>query len=326
MFTTQNSEDFLQCPLPPRPIVMDRRWKPNVEIAPNCPRCNSSNTKFCYYNNYSLTQPRYFCKSCRRYWTKGGSLRNVPIGGGCRKNRRSRSVPPTNERSVSNGSSSYGSEQSGLGRSGLHPNEPNGNVSHDHTMNSLPMSDTSTIDLAVVYAKFLNQPPDSSPGLVMPDFPRDFDSSFDLLSVSDTTPDSTHVHFSQEQCIVGNNEVSDPPPEVHLSDGQHQMLLGEFDLNFEEQERMSVSQPAGLEESNGCGLQPILLPSSNLVAHDMYWSNSPATDINFSWQATQLQGFDPVICDDDHSTFQSNSLDDNWSSFDIPNFDAFTRP
>ncbi|RAZ36359.1 hypothetical protein DK853_48800, partial [Klebsiella oxytoca] len=24
-----------------------------------CPRCDSSNTKFCYYNNYNLTQPRH---------------------------------------------------------------------------------------------------------------------------------------------------------------------------------------------------------------------------------------------------------------------------
>ncbi|XP_030529488.1 dof zinc finger protein DOF2.1-like [Rhodamnia argentea] len=54
-----------------------------------CPRCDSSNTKFCYYNNYNLTQPRHFCKTCRRYWTKGGALRNVPIGGGCRKNKSS---------------------------------------------------------------------------------------------------------------------------------------------------------------------------------------------------------------------------------------------
>ncbi|THU46803.1 hypothetical protein C4D60_Mb09t08730 [Musa balbisiana] len=52
-----------------------------------CPRCDSTNTKFCYYNNYNLTQPRHFCKTCRRYWTKGGALRNVPIGGGCRKTR-----------------------------------------------------------------------------------------------------------------------------------------------------------------------------------------------------------------------------------------------
>ncbi|KAG7034237.1 Dof zinc finger protein DOF5.7, partial [Cucurbita argyrosperma subsp. argyrosperma] len=53
-----------------------------------CPRCDSPNTKFCYYNNYSLTQPRHFCKTCRRYWTKGGALRNVPVGGGCRRNKK----------------------------------------------------------------------------------------------------------------------------------------------------------------------------------------------------------------------------------------------
>ncbi|KAJ4964949.1 hypothetical protein NE237_016798 [Protea cynaroides] len=57
-----------------------------------CPRCDSPNTKFCYYNNYSLTQPRHFCKTCRRYWTKGGALRNVPIGGGCRKNKKTKSA------------------------------------------------------------------------------------------------------------------------------------------------------------------------------------------------------------------------------------------
>lgn len=28
----------------------------------DCPRCGSSDTKFCYYNNYNVKQPRYFCK------------------------------------------------------------------------------------------------------------------------------------------------------------------------------------------------------------------------------------------------------------------------
>ncbi|GER26207.1 Dof zinc finger protein [Striga asiatica] len=56
--------------------------------AARCPRCDSPNTKFCYYNNYSLAQPRHFCKTCRRYWTKGGALRNVPIGGGSRKTKK----------------------------------------------------------------------------------------------------------------------------------------------------------------------------------------------------------------------------------------------
>ncbi|KAH6780273.1 TARGET OF MONOPTEROS 6 [Perilla frutescens var. hirtella] len=98
-----SNHPFLEFPQIKPPFLMMGRtikWKPNtIELAPNCPRCFSSNTKFCYYNNYSVSQPRYFCKACRRYWTKGGSLRNVPIGGGCRKTRRSRSVrrecPPT---------------------------------------------------------------------------------------------------------------------------------------------------------------------------------------------------------------------------------------
>ncbi|EEE59214.1 hypothetical protein OsJ_11170 [Oryza sativa Japonica Group] len=53
-----------------------------------CPRCASRDTKFCYYNNYNTAQPRHFCRACRRYWTLGGSLRNVPIGGSTRKRPR----------------------------------------------------------------------------------------------------------------------------------------------------------------------------------------------------------------------------------------------
>ncbi|XP_057511983.1 dof zinc finger protein DOF2.4-like [Actinidia eriantha] len=93
-------------PLPPPPpphgdrpgsirpgSMADRARMANVpmpETALKCPRCESTNTKFCYFNNYSLTQPRHFCKTCRRYWTRGGALRNVPVGGGCRRNKRSK--------------------------------------------------------------------------------------------------------------------------------------------------------------------------------------------------------------------------------------------
>ncbi|KAI3756338.1 hypothetical protein L1987_56158 [Smallanthus sonchifolius] len=67
----------------------ERRVRPQkAAAAVNCPRCDSTNTKFCYYNNYSLSQPRYFCKTCRRYWTEGGTIRNIPVGGGSRKNKR----------------------------------------------------------------------------------------------------------------------------------------------------------------------------------------------------------------------------------------------
>ncbi|TKY71723.1 Dof zinc finger protein DOF1.4 [Spatholobus suberectus] len=85
--------------------------KPGQELlqqqqqALKCPRCDSSNTKFCYYNNYSLSQPRHFCKACKRYWTRGGTLRNVPVGGGCRKNKRLKR-PITNSSSSASSSSS----------------------------------------------------------------------------------------------------------------------------------------------------------------------------------------------------------------------------
>uniref|UniRef100_A0A0D9WX21 Dof zinc finger protein n=1 Tax=Leersia perrieri TaxID=77586 RepID=A0A0D9WX21_9ORYZ len=75
-----------------RPASMAERARmakiPQPEPGLKCPRCESTNTKFCYFNNYSLIQPRHFCKACRRYWTRGGALRNVPVGGGCRRNKR----------------------------------------------------------------------------------------------------------------------------------------------------------------------------------------------------------------------------------------------
>ncbi|XP_058189434.1 dof zinc finger protein DOF3.5-like [Rhododendron vialii] len=135
---------------PPRPLVMERRWKSNVEVAPNCPRCASPNTKFCYYNNYSLSQPRYFCKGCRRYWTKGGSLRNVPVGGGCRKSRRSKAAsrPSLDDRALSSINS--------LDTSPSPPRSPTGGPKG------------SGIDLAEVFAKYLNPNSSNGSGLTGP--------------------------------------------------------------------------------------------------------------------------------------------------------------
>ncbi|XP_062203413.1 dof zinc finger protein 3-like [Phragmites australis] len=86
----------------------ERKPRPAHDHALKCPRCDSTNTKFCYYNNYSMSQPRYFCKACRRYWTQGGSLRNVPVGGGCRKKKRSSGS--SSSASASSGSSSSSSK------------------------------------------------------------------------------------------------------------------------------------------------------------------------------------------------------------------------
>lgn len=70
--------------------LQDKTLKKPDKILP-CPRCNSMDTKFCYYNNYNVNQPRHFCKNCQRYWTAGGTMRNVPVGAGRRKNKNSAS-------------------------------------------------------------------------------------------------------------------------------------------------------------------------------------------------------------------------------------------
>ena len=97
---------------------------PQPEVALKCPRCESTNTKFCYFNNYSLTQPRHFCKTCRRYWTRGGALRNVPVGGGCRRNKKSKN----SNRSKSPATASGENKQSGASTPGSNSN-PSGMIS-----------------------------------------------------------------------------------------------------------------------------------------------------------------------------------------------------
>ncbi|XP_022875339.1 dof zinc finger protein 1-like [Olea europaea var. sylvestris] len=92
------------------------KWPQGIERKPirpqkDCPRCNSSNTKFCYYNNYSLSQPRHFCKTCRRYWTEGGTLRNVPVGGSSRKTKKSSSSSSSSKKLPADLSFSQSSDQ-----------------------------------------------------------------------------------------------------------------------------------------------------------------------------------------------------------------------
>ncbi|XP_050366073.1 dof zinc finger protein DOF3.7-like [Argentina anserina] len=94
-----------------------------------CPRCDSANTKFCYYNNYNLTQPRHFCKTCRRYWTKGGALRNVPIGGGCRKNKSGTMSTSMSKTAVAGKMKTMASE---MGRSGF-------GLGFDHEVQASPI-------------------------------------------------------------------------------------------------------------------------------------------------------------------------------------------
>ncbi|GMI68857.1 hypothetical protein HRI_000555000 [Hibiscus trionum] len=140
-----------------------------------CPRCDSSNTKFCYYNNYNLTQPRHFCKTCRRYWTKGGALRNVPIGGGCRKNKNATTVSTTMGKSNAAKMKTVGSD---IGRSG-HGN----GFEFDHELQSNP----------ILWAS-----PQSSHLLAL------------LRTTQNPNPNTLSTNIKEEMSLLGSHVMNEP--------------------------------------------------------------------------------------------------------------------
>ncbi|RDY10881.1 Dof zinc finger protein DOF3.5, partial [Mucuna pruriens] len=270
-------------------VVMESGWKPEVEMSPNCPRCGSSNTKFCYYNNYSLTQPRYFCKGCRRYWTKGGSLRNVPVGGGCRKNRRG-----NNKTLLRQSIDGFTFKNS----------SPCGNIATDHNNNPVGLSydprtrtcsastsvvsDGPNIDLALVYANFLNQKPKFEAGV---------ESNQDQVQTA-------FDPFLENNSRLSNTDVgpSTLPEELvltHSSEGNinGQMCYGEFNS-------MQMLQKDGIEQCSSHGgamnfeLPP--LPGEEEASHDhMMWSNSEMMINHHAFQVTQPPLLGPEVHDAD---------------------------
>ncbi|KAK7337325.1 hypothetical protein VNO77_17891 [Canavalia gladiata] len=259
---------------------MERGWKANVEISPNCPRCGSSNTKFCYYNNYSSNQPRYFCKGCRRYWTKGGSLRNVPIGGGCRKSRRSKYSKTLRQ-----------SNNNGIGHS-----------DDLRKASSSVVSDAPNIDLAQVYASFVNQKPDSRAGLIeKPDqvqtvfYPS---SEFSSLLNSD---------FGYEELGLSEGlHFHEKSRESHFSEGDIQMYFCGFNsFQKHDQEYSCVHDTTNFE------LPPLPGEEAATSHDDMLWSNSVMM-VDHALQATQPPLFGPEVHDSDFL------MGNYWSHLDLP--------
>jgi hypothetical protein len=229
-----------------RAVLLDnhrRRYRPNVEVPPSCPRCDSPNTKFCYYNNYSLSQPRYFCKGCRRYWTKGGSLRNVPVGGGCRKNRRGKSA-----RSLATvGGAAFSHRFPGAVRpdlilEGMVGNPAVGLDNHHPSAADKPaVADGSAIDLALLYAKFLNhQPPAAGVPELAPD--TSSGSSSDMSPNAAPPPDQP---FSSQDGFGNLSGAGSTDPGA----------LGDLGFSVDQ----SCYDPLGLSTDDGSDL---LLPST----------------------------------------------------------------
>ncbi|KAL6524990.1 hypothetical protein OROMI_030583 [Orobanche minor] len=316
MFTSEYS--ILECPPPPlsNPTFLVNRtaaatkWKcSNMEIAPNCPRCASTNTKFCYYNNYSLSQPRYFCKACRRYWTKGGSLRNVPIGGGCRKSRRARST------------------RQGVGQKYTGPPtlSPAGGPGRADTE---PDSGTR-IDLAAVYAKYVN-----------PNFGNEESSSPGASSGSSADNNMggsslDHGTDGQIEDVAMMSEYQEMLPVDLISGGddQIQQLVPQFSAEQEIDGRDFAGQDfddGGFEMMTHQQLGMGMIGDQALsAAADVLWSEEGAALPNYGSQVQpvmqQVQDFG-LFSPDDQFRISANLVVDNLGSFDPSTYGFFFNP
>ncbi|KAL2345306.1 hypothetical protein Fmac_006591 [Flemingia macrophylla] len=236
--------------------------------------CGSSNTKFCYYNNYSLTQPRYFCKGCRRYWTKGGSLRNVPIGGGCRKSRRGK----------------YNKTSRQVNNSVVHSDDLG------RASSSSLVSDGPNIDLAQVYASFLNQKPaqvQTAGCYPSPEYSSMLNTDFAL---------------SKELGLTECFQFHEQSRQSHLGESI-QMYLCRFNSIQKHQE---YSSSYDTTTNTNFELPP-------LPGDDMLWSNSEMM-VDHALQATQTPLFGPEIHDEDFL------LGNSWSHFDLQRDASFPTP
>nr|AOT28202.1 Dof protein [Phyllostachys edulis] len=274
-----------------RTVLVDhRRYRPNVELAPNCPRCDSPNTKFCYYNNYSLSQPRYFCKGCRRYWTKGGSLRNVPVGGGCRKNRRGKSVRSMADTVAATRSSAAFSHRFNspvrpdLLLEGMVGNPAD--LGQPASPDKPAAADGSTIDLALLYAKFLNHQPVVEQCAVVPESVDTLSGSSDMSSRAQPPVRSGPNHDAfGELCGLASTEVG--ATMLQCADASAQALE---ELNFSVDQ--SCYDSLGLPTDGG----DLILPST--------WD-----------QEAKYEPFDSLP--EDNMSLQHNGVtggDDVWSS------------
>ncbi|KAF4384186.1 hypothetical protein F8388_001424 [Cannabis sativa] len=280
----QNNQMFHQFPTTLTDQI-DKRWKPSIEIAPNCPRCASSNTKFCYYNNYSLSQPRYFCKGCRRYWTKGGSLRNVPVGGGYRKNRRSKSSNKINHGRKSN---NYSPDSTELSESS------NGDSSS---------GSGSDIDLAAVFANFLNQNPESS---------------------SNKAAAAVHSSISSNNCNPRKEGSSSSIITDQTLQIQQCLVLEETEL---------VEELLLDPECNQFGFQNLVGNDEDVQVNgeDIFWSNSTAAAAAAVAAAETMPSYNNNNNNNNNNiqeleSFPSTNLvNDIWNSFDFSGFEIFSR-
>ncbi|XP_073152533.1 dof zinc finger protein DOF5.7-like [Henckelia pumila] len=232
------------------------------EPALKCPRCDSSNTKFCYYNNYNLTQPRHFCKTCRRYWTKGGALRSVPIGGGSRKSKKTKSSPRVHDPGDSNGLKFYQNISPAMDfqLGGLNLPRPDASL-FNHLSSSFEHISSSTSDAIPSSSHFLNLNPSPSCNI---------SPVFGFNGASSTTADH-HPGFQE----MGSSNLNMSSNNNNLVSSMESMSCMNQELHWKlQQQRLNMPAFAedNIQKENSTALQ---LAASNMNIQLLPMSQKP---------------------------------------------------
>ncbi|CAN6715802.1 unnamed protein product [Malus baccata var. baccata] len=325
---SNNNSHFLPPPPPPLPSnthdgcgvggagsirpgsMADRARMANIplpEQALKCPRCESTNTKFCYFNNYSLTQPRHFCKTCRRYWTRGGALRNVPVGGGCRRNKRSKGTSSSASKSPASSSDrptgsagSSGHANLGLNNSSTAGSADNNNMRMSPHIPPLRFMSPFSTDMALNFG-MMNNNNSSNYGVGDLNGFHQMGSglgasggslftfqqqtpSFPFMAGLDPTPAGLMFESSGVE-VPGYNQVRPRVPFAGMSISQ----MASVKMELESQQQQQQNQELNLSRQ--------LLGMNNNLGNDQFWSNgsgrgSGGSSTTTAW--TDHLGFNPT--------------------------------
>ncbi|CAO2826110.1 unnamed protein product [Amaranthus hypochondriacus] len=231
---------------------------PLPEAGLKCPRCESTNTKFCYFNNYSLTQPRHFCKTCRRYWTRGGALRNVPVGGGSR--RTTKRTKGKNNNSINNNNISNNNNN----------NDNNANANNNASIN-LFLTPNNLPQLPFLPSSLLSNPNPNGIGL-------------NLLG---------HGGVEMEFPLMGNNPNFNGmqminPFDHNSSHGSYEILGGRLIPKSLDPHHEMIDRVASvkLEDSH----QGLSLSKEFVLDHHNHYNNWNTSSTNV-WANSDLSGF-----------------------------------
>jgi hypothetical protein len=194
-----------------------------------------------------------------------------------------------------------------------HPFSHKGISSMESSSSSM-IPDGSHIDLALVYAKFLNPQQDSKSGFEVPEFRSEFDPYLEFPNIPNSYLESS-AQLPEENGLAGSLTISDFSTGVPLSDNDHLMYYYSLDSAHKHQDHQDRTQQCTSHETSSFHLPP--LPGQDTVSQEILWSNSHMMD-NHSLEMSPQ----PVLGPD---TQDPNLLFGNWSPFDMSSDDTFSR-